>query len=129
MARDSSCMPSELLRLKVKDIVFKMASDKQYAEILVNGKTGSRSIPLINSLPYVKDHLDDHTPDSNSYVFRSAKTLRNISSQTVTNMYNDYKKKYFPRLLRLTDDTVSREDKEAIRSLLAKPWNPYIQPV
>lgn len=129
MARDSSCRPSELLRLKVKDIVFKLAGDNniQYAEILVNGKTGSRTIPLIDSLPYVKDHLDDHTPDPNSYVFRSAKTLRNISSQTVTNMYNDYKKKYFPRLLRLKDDTVGREDKEAIKSLLTKPWNPYIQ--
>ena len=37
-----------------------MAGNKQYAEVLVNGKTGSRHIPLINSIPYVKDYLDEH---------------------------------------------------------------------
>ena len=29
---------------------------------LVNGKTGSRHIPLINSLPYVKDYLNQEHP-------------------------------------------------------------------
>lgn len=48
ISRDSSCRPHEILKLRVKDI-------KQYAEILVNGKTGSRQIPLINSIPYLKD--------------------------------------------------------------------------
>lgn len=47
ISRDSSCRPAELLRLHVKDIFFKMSGDKQYAEILVNGKTGTRHIPLI----------------------------------------------------------------------------------
>ena len=28
---------------------------KQYAEILVNGKTGTRHIPLIDSIPYIKE--------------------------------------------------------------------------
>lgn len=40
MSRDNSCRPSEILNLKIKDIVFKMAGSGQYAEILVNGKTG-----------------------------------------------------------------------------------------
>ena len=31
----------------------------------VNGKTGSRSIPLINSIPYVKDYLDEHPQRTN----------------------------------------------------------------
>jgi len=40
----------------VKDITFKVTPDKkQYAEILVNGKTGTRHIPLIDSLPHIKD--------------------------------------------------------------------------
>jgi integrase len=60
IARDSSCRPHELLRLKIRDVIFKMAGDRQYAEILVNGKTGQRHIPLINSIPYLKDWLDDH---------------------------------------------------------------------
>ena len=45
------------LGLRIKDVVFKMADDRQYAEVLVNGKTGSRSVPLINSIPYVKDWI------------------------------------------------------------------------
>jgi integrase len=63
VSRDSSCRPHEILKLKIKDIVFKITQDKkQYAEILVNGKTGSRHIPLINSIPYVKDYLDHEHP-------------------------------------------------------------------
>jgi len=51
LASDSSCRPHELLNLKIKDIVFKVTGDgKQYAEVLVNGKTGSRPIPLFNSV-------------------------------------------------------------------------------
>ena len=30
----------EVLKLRIKDVVFKMVGDKQYAEITVNGKTG-----------------------------------------------------------------------------------------
>ena len=52
----------DLLKLKIRDVVFKSAGDKQYAEVLVNGKTGSRHIPLINSLPYIKDYLDHEHP-------------------------------------------------------------------
>ncbi|MDQ6865035.1 MAG: hypothetical protein M3044_14570, partial [Thermoproteota archaeon] len=65
VSRDSSCRPHEILKLKIKDVVFKLThtpDKKQYAEILVNGKTGSRHIPLINSIPYVKDYLDHEHP-------------------------------------------------------------------
>ncbi|MDQ6667310.1 MAG: hypothetical protein M3Y53_03670 [Thermoproteota archaeon] len=48
MSRDSAARPHELLKLRIRDVVFKIAPDKkQYAEMVVNGKTGSRSIPLI----------------------------------------------------------------------------------
>ena len=41
MARDLSARPHEILNLKIKDITFKNIGDgKQYAEVLVNGKTG-----------------------------------------------------------------------------------------
>jgi integrase len=62
MSRDTGCRPHELLKLKIRDIIFKSAGDTQYAEVLVNDKTGSRHIPLINSLPYVKDYLDQEHP-------------------------------------------------------------------
>ncbi|MGA9171119.1 MAG: hypothetical protein WBZ20_13355 [Nitrososphaeraceae archaeon] len=42
MSRDLSARPHEISSLKIKDIVFKTADDKQYAEVLVNGKTGTR---------------------------------------------------------------------------------------
>jgi hypothetical protein len=60
VSRDTSCRPHEIPKLKIKDIGFKTAGNNQYAEVLVNGKTGSRHIPLINSIPYVKDWLDEH---------------------------------------------------------------------
>ena len=42
MSRDLSARPHEISSLKIKDIVFKTADNKQYAEVLVNGKTGTR---------------------------------------------------------------------------------------
>lgn len=61
-ARDSGCRPHEILKLKIKDITFKSVGNKQYAEAVVNGKTGTRSLPLIDSLPYVKDYLNNEHP-------------------------------------------------------------------
>jgi YjgF/chorismate_mutase-like, putative endoribonuclease len=60
MSRDTGCRPHELLKLRINDIVFRSTgnSQQQYAEVLVNGKTRSRHIPLIDSLPYIKDFLD-----------------------------------------------------------------------
>ena len=60
ISRDTSCRPHEILGIRMKDVVFKMAGDRQYAEVLVNGKTGSRSVPLINSIPYLKVWIDMH---------------------------------------------------------------------
>ena len=59
MAVDMSARPSEILNLKIKDIVFKVTDDgKQYAEVVIKGgKTKPRTIPLIDSIPYVKELL------------------------------------------------------------------------
>ena len=66
MSRDSACRPNELLRLRIKDLVFKLTPDKkQYAEILVNGKTGTRHIPLIDSIPCIKNWISQHPQNSN----------------------------------------------------------------
>jgi integrase len=131
ISRDTSCRPLEVLKLKIKDVVFKTAGGNfQYAEVLVNGKTGSRSVPLFNSIPYVKDWLDDHIQrgNSNSYLIPSkdrknfGKKLNEISLNAI---YAKYKSRYFPALLE--DPNVPAEDKNKIRELLKKPWNPYIR--
>ena len=44
------------------DVVLKTTGNYPYAEVLFSGKTGSRHIPLINSIPYVKDWLDHGHP-------------------------------------------------------------------
>jgi len=57
MANDTSRRPHELLSLRIKDITFKLSSTKkQYAEVNISSsKTKPRTLPLIFSLPYVKD--------------------------------------------------------------------------
>ncbi|HEY6164501.1 MAG TPA: hypothetical protein VIW25_06295 [Nitrososphaeraceae archaeon] len=69
ISRDTSCRPHEILKLRIKDIVFKTSGHYQYAEVLVNGKTGSRSIPLFDSIPYVKDWLDERPLRGNTNSF------------------------------------------------------------
>ena len=67
MARDLSVRPHEILNLKIKEVIFKAVDNGkyQYAEVLVNGKTGSRHIPLIQSIPYIKDWLSNHPSRNN----------------------------------------------------------------
>jgi integrase/recombinase XerD len=131
MARDLSARPHEILNLKIKDIVFKtIDGGKQYAEILVNDKTGSRYIPLIQSIPYIKDWLSNHpsrnNPKSPLFVGLGRSSMgKQLNSPSMYEIYKGYKEKFFPKLL--DDDTISHEDKEKIKVLLAKPFNPYIR--
>jgi integrase len=87
VARDTGCRPHEILGLRLEDVVFKLAGNRQYAEVLVNGKTGSRSIPLINSIPYVKDYLDSHPQRTNPnayFIFGTGKSYgRKLTSDTM----------------------------------------------
>ena len=129
IARDSSCRPHEILKIRIKDIVFKMVGERQYAEVLVNGKTGQRHIPLINSIPYMKDWLDAHPQSSNenaALICGLGRSLgRPIRIESLNHTYLDYKKEIFPKLLQ--NPNVSAEDKARIKELLKKPWNPYIR--
>jgi integrase/recombinase XerD len=130
MSRDSAARPHELLKLRIKDIVFKLTNDKkQYAEILVNGKTGARHIPLINSIPYIKDWISQHPQSGNPnsiLLCGFGKSLgRIINIISLRRIYQDYKDKLFTKLL--DNPNVLPEDKQQIRELLKKPWNPYIR--
>jgi integrase/recombinase XerD len=131
MSRDTSCRPHELLKLRIKDIVFKSISgNRQYAEVLLNGKTGSRHIPLIDSLPYIKDYIDHEHPfpsNPNAILLCGiGKSLgRAIQVATLYRIYDIYKTELFSKLLQ--DPNVSEEDKQKVKELLKKPWNPYIR--
>ena len=130
ISRDLSCRPHEILNLKLKDVVFKSTVDaKQYAEVLVNGKTGSRHIPLISSIPYIKDWLEAHPQRSysNAYLIPNLSDrgqLRMLSPSGLRQIYKNYKTKLFPSLL---GEDIPEEDKHHIKELLNKPWNPYIR--
>jgi integrase len=131
ISRDLSCRPHEILNLRIKDIAFKTAGIYQYAEVLVNGKTGSRPIPLISSIPYVKDWLDSHPQrgNPNAYLIPSLSDRtfgKKMKFSGIYMAYKRYKVEYFTKLAEI-DPTVSPEDKQKIRELLKKPWNPYIR--
>ncbi|MGA7367522.1 MAG: hypothetical protein WBX01_00195 [Nitrososphaeraceae archaeon] len=130
ISRDLSARPHEILDLKIKDIIFKSSGNKQYAEVLVNGKTGTRHLPLIDSLPYVKEWLDHHPQRNNKNAYLiCTMNRRDVGSQLPRNgllhVYTKYKEAYFPMLLK--DLTISKENKRKIEDLLRKPWTLYIR--
>ena len=57
--------------LKIKDIKFKVSSTgMQYAEVhIIKSKTKPRTLPLIFSIPYVKDWIDSHPLANNPDAF------------------------------------------------------------
>ena len=132
MAIDTSCRPSELLNLRLEDLKFKSNSDgtKQYAEITINGKTGQRTVPLINSLPYIKEWILDHPSSSNSkeWIFISeGKTSfgRKITRDGLLKHFQEYyRDKYYPNLIK--SQNIPESDKAFIKSILMKPINLYI---
>jgi integrase len=134
MARDLSARPHEILNLKIKDVVFKTVDKYQYAEVLVNGKTGSRHIPLIQSIPYIKEWLSNHpsrnNPNSPLFVGlgkRNSMGRKQLTPDGLYQVYKFYKEEFFPKLL--ADPTISNsnEEKDKIKNLLGKPFNPYIR--
>jgi predicted nucleic acid-binding Zn ribbon protein len=133
MAHDTACRPSELLKVRIKDIVFKYAGHRQYAEVSVNGKTGTRFLPLIDSIPYVKDYLQNEHPQAGNpgALLFSAKCGKNFGKgrpldlSTLSHIYKKYQRELFPKLIN-EDQNISREDKEKISTLLKKPFILYV---
>jgi hypothetical protein len=50
---------------------------------------------------------------------------RQLTLNGLYKVYKDYKEEFFPELL--ADPTVSNEDKDKIKNLLAKKFNPYVR--
>jgi integrase len=131
MADDTSARPHELLNLKIKDINFHLTDEgKQYAEVRISeGKTGPRTVPLIDSLPYLKEYLQEEhpsgtNPDSWLFVSLGNNHGSKFTYEGLSSHYEYYKKRYFPSLL--IDETVPEPDKSLIRNMLTKPWNLYV---
>jgi hypothetical protein len=116
ISRDTSARPHELTSLRIKDVQFRQNADgTQFVEVPVHGKTGSRFLPLFNSLPYVKDYLDNGHPQPNNqdapFLFGISKAFgRHIPPSRIRFDYAR-QKELFTKLL----------DKARIKSLLAKP--------
>jgi integrase/recombinase XerD len=131
MSRDSAARPHELLKLRIKDVLFGLSPDhkKQYVEILVNGKKGTRHLPLIDSIPYIKDWISQHPQSGNPNSILLSGFGRSlgkpIHESSLRRIYQDYKEKFFPKLL--DSPNVLSDDKQKIKELLKKPWNPYIR--
>jgi hypothetical protein len=130
ISRDLSSRPDEIVKLKIRDIVFKTVENYQYVETVVNGKTGSRPIPLIDSIPYLKDYLDHEHPQptnpNSPLICGTGRGLgRHLKATRIYTIYDEYKKRAFPKLLE--SPNVVPEDKQKIAELLKKPWNPYIR--
>jgi integrase/recombinase XerD len=130
MSRDLSCRPHEILKLKIRDLMFKTIGTSQYSEVVVNGKTGTRPIPLINSIPYLKDYLDHEHPQPGNpnapLICGTGRGLgRHIQPIRMHGIYREYKTNIFPKLLK--SPNIPPEDKKKIAELLKKPWTPYIR--
>jgi site-specific recombinase XerD len=103
MANDTSARSHELLNLRIKDVVFKKAdSGVQYAEIQVSGKTKPRTLPIINSIVYLKEWLREHPTSVNNrswlFVGRSHNNYaQRLSEDGLYSRYiYYYKNSYFP---------------------------------
>jgi hypothetical protein len=126
MECDLGARPHEILNLRIKDIEFEQERGKRYATIVVNGKTGERSLPLIDSIPYVTEWISNHPQESNrdAFLFLNTKTdNKAIELSAIFTIYKRYKA-HFASLL--SSEKIPEDDKKRIRDLLKKPWNPYV---
>jgi integrase/recombinase XerD len=133
VSRDTGCRPDELLKLKIKDLVVVQTETYQIARVTVNGKTGVRTPRINHGYPYLKDWLShgnhpySSVPDAPLFCGVGRKNLgRRLATHTINAMYDKYKKVVFPNLLD-NDPTVPPEDKQKIKDLLQKRWNPYVR--
>jgi integrase len=132
MIHDTSARPHEILNLRIGDINWKISSDGfQYAEITVHGKTTTRTLPLVSSIPYLKELLTSYHPyaknlDSKLFLsFGRANFGQPLTRDGMLKHYQSYyRDNYFPKLIK--DPKIPFEDKEKIAGLLRKPWNLYI---
>ena len=143
MALDTSARPHELLRLRIKDLKERIIPPLKDTitgvikrqeciifQFTVTGKTGTRTLALTNSMPYIQNWLIQHPAGANkeSLLFGGYRKSRNqgLTPNNLHKIYTiTYKQDYFPSLLK--SDNVPDADKEIIKRMLEeRRWNPYI---
>ncbi|MEO9319453.1 MAG: site-specific integrase [Nitrososphaera sp.] len=132
MSIETSGRPHEILAIRIEDVQIKNTGNKVYAEVEIGrgGKTKSRTVPLIDSLPYYKAWLREHPEPSNqkAFVFRTLDFKgkyqnRPIKTPTLRSIYRNLRNEIFPQLLERQD--VPADDKRVIQDMLKRRWNPY----
>jgi len=93
----------ELIDLKVKDL----RDHKNGYQVVINGKTGSRRIPLISSVPYLNNWLNDH-PDRSRESYLWSKIRGGSGDERISY-------RYLRKMLEKTKDRIDFE----------KPVNPH----
>jgi hypothetical protein len=131
MADDTSGRPHEILARRFGDVKIKNYNGRTYGEVEIGrgGKTKGRTVPLITSIPYFKQWLSLNAGDPNLFIFRAKSQVVKLKNtpMTVTALGHLYSnmKAFFKTLLERPD--VTPEDKALIKSMLEKPWNPYMR--
>ncbi len=98
-----SARPNEILGLKIKDIKFCITDDNvQYAEVRIKDrKLGPRTIPLIDSVPYLKESLQkEHPTEGNQgswlfIIFANNSNEIKLTYEGLASRYEYYKKNIF----------------------------------
>lgn len=135
MSRDFSNRPHELLNLRIGKVVEGRDSNgKKYAtaSIGAGGKTKQRTVAMYKSYPYYVEYLQKYHPtptNPDSFLFRNRGQRfryinKPIQTSTLSAIYWKLRHIFFPKLL---NDQAPTEDKEKIKLLFKKPWNPYVR--
>ncbi len=113
----------ELLSIRKKDIKF----ERGYAILkIVQSKTAKRDIPLVESIPYLKEYFDNNYFESNDLIFpyKEAHFLNmylNDLKNKIAKKYPEWKnKKIYPHLFRhsrLTELALSKLNEPQLRKI------------
>ena len=110
ITNDTSARPHELLNLKIKDIIFKISSTTgmQYAEVhITKSKTKPRTLPLIFSIPYIKDWIDSHplanNPDAFLFISLADRNFgkNSVNTRYISSIHGSIRNRYFPNLIKI----------------------------
>ncbi|MGB6533819.1 MAG: site-specific integrase [Candidatus Nitrosopolaris sp.] len=94
-----------------------------YSEFTARGKTGKRGLVLINSIPWIRQWISAHPVGAPDAILFCSEKKNQMGTRSLGSIFKAYRREFFPTLLN-TD--IPDEDKQKIRNLLKKPWNPYV---
>jgi len=130
IAFDTSGRPHELWSLRIKGIKFcRTENNKQFVEVRISdGKTGSRIVVLIDSIPFLKEWLLEHPHSTNpdAYIFITKNGCK-LTYDGLASRCKYYEKVYFPSIIDENSTIVTDgADKAITRNLVTKKWNIYV---